>query len=210
MYRPLKHGIRTRNKILYRRLFEPKVLTKTVHVMDTLYEVLISTCKKHLQKFTLHKQTCNLNQKMQYILIENVKVNYKNNVTCPPLAFIALHFIEVFPWFQKNYGFHDQSSQLWSWHTKVNQKWIWPANHQYESDYCNKTAFAAKQLCTSRSCVFAKGLYKPVEHFWVLEQAFLIRNMLKRDYAFIWKVILRTSNTLSWRMHAFLSLWVVN
>lgn len=90
MYAPLKHVIKTSNKILYTRLFEPKVLTEKVHIMDTLYEVLISTCKKHLQKFTLHKQTCNLNQKMQHILIQNIKVDYKNNVTCPPLAFSAL------------------------------------------------------------------------------------------------------------------------
>lgn len=84
-------------KTRHTRLFEPKVLMKILHIVDTLYEVFISTCKMRLQQFTLHKQTCNLNQKMQRILIQNIKVNYKNNLTCPPLAFIALHFIEIFP-----------------------------------------------------------------------------------------------------------------
>lgn len=76
--------------------------------MDTLCEVLISPCKKHLQKFTLHKHTCNLNQKMQHILTQNIKVNYKNNITCPPLVFIALFSVsqKSFLDFRKNHVFN--------------------------------------------------------------------------------------------------------
>lgn len=146
--------------------------------MHALYVVLISACKKHPQKFTLHTQTCSLNQKMQHISIRSIKVNYKKKVTCSPVAFTAC----LSTWQKPFFDFRKKIM-------------FFLINH-----FTHRTTIGSEQLAvnmevtttiklllqqSNRACqndVFLEDpdLNYPVKSIWDLEEAFLIRTMLTK------------------------------
>lgn len=174
--------------------------------MHTLYVVLISACKKHPQKFTLHTQTCSLNQKMQHILIWSIKVNYKKKVTCSPVAFTAC----LSTWQKPFFDFRKKIMVFLInhfTHTEVNQNWIRPASCEHGSDYYNKTAFATKQSCMSKWCIFRR----PRPQLSCKKYLRSGGSLSDKNHAD--KIMLlfeRNSNSLFWSIHALLTLWIVN
>lgn len=98
--------------------------------------------------------------------MQNITVNYKNNVTCPPLAFTALFL------FHRNLPLNSEKPFFHINHVSFDLDMLKGTRTAFEqqvsmsvwNDYCHKTAFATKQLYMPGSC-FQKDLNKSVEHF---------------------------------------------